>query len=146
MANPVSAGGAGGHVAGVAAALAGAERQEGHVVAVHAQTQDLLLDVVQHVVAAPTLRRPDAQNAMMGHAFSGVSSVMIMTPPPRFTSHSPTDKFGVFYNDIISNRHIYIYNIYGLLRMTIMLVHIYTVEREMSDHKTAIGTYLTDVC
>ena len=52
----MSSGGAGCHVPGVLVAVTNAEWQEGHVAVVNTEAEDLLLDVVKHVVAPPPLR------------------------------------------------------------------------------------------
>ena len=56
ISNPMSSGGAGCHVPGVLVAVTDAEWQEGHVAVVNTEAEDLLLDVVKHVVAPPPLR------------------------------------------------------------------------------------------
>ena len=56
ISNLVSSGGAGSHVPCVLGVVVDVERQEGHIAVVSTEAEDLLLDVVKHVVAPSPLR------------------------------------------------------------------------------------------
>ena len=63
ISNPVSSGGAGSHIPRVLGVVVDVEWQEGHVAVVNTEAEDLLLDVVKHVVAPSPLRWPNTNNA-----------------------------------------------------------------------------------